>query len=121
MLFLHDPALQRINCLVELVEYVGGGYLNYEECKSCANQLNITKQICFVLDGYDEYSCSSQQGSFITKLIEREILPSSMVVVTSRPTESAFDLRDKVEKRIEILGLDKKERDEYVTEALSMQ
>ena len=119
LLFLRDPALQQINCLVELVEYVGGGYLNYEECKSCANQLKCTKHICFVLDGYDEYSCLSQQGSFITKLIEREVLPSSIVVITSRPTESAFDLRDKVEKRIEILGLDKKERDEYVTEALS--
>ena len=119
LLFLRDPALQRINSLVELVEYVGGGYLNYEQCKSCANQLRYTKQICFVLDGYDEYSCSSQQGSFITKLIEREILPSSIVVITSRPTESTFDLRSKVEKRIEILGLDKKERDEYVTEALS--
>ena len=119
LLFLRDPALQKVNHLVELVEYVGGGCLDYEQCKSCANQLKNSKHVCFVLDGYDEYSSSSQQGSFITKLIEREILPSSIVVITSRPTESTFDLRDKVEKRVEILGLDKKERDEYVTEALS--
>ena len=118
LLFLRDPALQQINDLVELVEYVGGGCLDYEQRKSCTNLLNNGKNICFILDGYDEYHCSSQE-SFITKLIERDILPGSILVITSRHTANAFDLRDKVEKRIEILGLDKKERDKYVTEALS--
>ena len=119
LLFLRDPALQQINRLVELVEYVGGGCLDNEQCEICTHQLKNAKSICFVLDGYDEYSCASQQGSFITRLIEREILPDSIVVITSRYTANTINLRDKVEKRIEILGLDKRERDKYVTEALS--
>ena len=117
LLFLRDPALQKVKDLEELVEYVGRKCLDADQLKSCPKQLKNAKKICFILDGYDEYG--QQEESFITDLIERIVLPSSTVVITSRPTEKTFILRDKVEKRIEILGLAKKERDEYITSVLT--
>ena len=117
LLFLRDPALQIVKDLEELVEYVGRRCLDAEQLKDCTKQLKHAKNICFVLDGYDEYG--QQEESFITELIEKAVFPNSIVVITSRPTEETFVLRDKVEKRVEILGLAKKERDEYITGILT--
>ena len=118
LLFLRDPALREINDLTELVQYVGRGCLEAEQLETCIKKLKSTKNVCFVLDGFDEY-CDSGQESLITDLIEGEIFPSSIVVITSRPTDKTFALRNKVEKIVEILGLAKKERDEYITRILT--
>ena len=119
LLFLRDPVLQKVKDLEELVEYVYRKGLDAKEFRSCAKQLGNAKNICFILDGYDEYNDSDQQESFIIELIEGDILPNAIVVITSRPTEDTFILRYMVEKRVEILGLAKKERDQYITEVLS--
>ena len=119
LLFLRDPVLQKVKDLEELVEYVYRRCFDAEELRSCTKRLGNAKNICFILDGYDEYNNLGQQESFITGLIEGDILPNAIVVITSRPTEDTFILRDKVEKRVEILGLAKKERDQYITDVLS--
>ena len=41
--------------------------------------------ICFILDGYDEYSPRHGDKSVINQLIQKTYLPLAMVIVTSRP------------------------------------
>ena len=63
--------------------------------------------ICFILDGYDEYSPRHGDKSVINQLIQKTNLPLAMVIVTSRPV-ATVTLRPKATRRIEILGFTKK-------------
>ena len=65
------------------------------------------------MDGFDEYPNTLQKNSFIVNIIKGVILPEAMVVITSRPT-ATVSLHDQVDRRIDILGLPKEERDKYI-------
>ena len=69
--------------------------------------------MAFVIDGFDEYPASLQKNSFILDLITGYILPKAIVVVTSRPNATIF-LHDQVDRRIDILGFAKEDREEYI-------
>ena len=69
--------------------------------------------ICFILDGYDEYSPRHGDKSVINQLIQKTYLPLAMVIVTSRPV-ATVTLRPKATRRIEILGFTKKNFNEFV-------
>ena len=69
--------------------------------------------ICFILDGYDEYSPRHGDKSIINQLIQKTYLPLAMVIVTSRPV-ATVTLRPKATRRIEILGFTKKNFNEFV-------
>ena len=76
------------------------------------------QQLCIVMDGFDEYPTSSQNNSFIVDIINGKILPEAIVVITSRPT-ATVSLHDRVDRRIDILGLPKEERDKYISQVFS--
>ena len=118
LLFLRDPDLQRIKTSEELIRYVGMGSFSDEKVADFTRKLEDTKKICFVLDGYDEYPFP-QNRTLITDLIHGGIFPTSLVVVTSRPI-ATLNLHKNILnlKKIEILGLAKEERDEYILQAL---
>jgi DNA polymerase III delta prime subunit len=69
------------------------------------------KGIVFALDGLDEYC--PKKTTFIHKLIKREVLPRSIVIVASRPAASQ-KYRRNATKCIEVLGFLKEQIYEYI-------
>ena len=73
------------------------------------------QQLCIVMDGFDSLL---QQNSFIVDIINGVILPEAIVVITSCPT-ATVSLHDRVDRRIDILGLPKEEREKYISQTFS--
>ena len=120
LLYLRDPHLQSINKIEQLVQYISNECLNSEQTTTITLHLVNTKghQLCIVLDGFDEYPTSLQKSSFIIDIINGVVLPEAIVVITSRPT-ATVSLHDLVDRRIDILGLPKEERDKYISQTFS--
>ena len=116
---IRDPNLHCISSVTELVHYLNNDYLSDSEVEVAVNELRKSKGlgIVLVIDGYDECPSDSKLKGFVDKLVEGKHLPMCMVVITSRPTASLL-LRQLVNQRIEILGLAKKEQDQYISESL---
>ena len=70
-------------------------------------------EACFILDGLDEYQMENKKDRVIYKLIRKKCLPLSMVIVASRPVETA-ELRKNCIKRVEVLGFSKDQVYEYL-------
>ena len=119
LLFIRDPNLHRVNSIEELVNYLNNDYLSDSEAKVAVEELRKSKGsgIVFVIDGYDECPCDSELKIFVDKLVKKKSLPKCMVIITSRPTAS-LSLHQLVDQRIEILGLAKKEQEQYISESL---
>ena len=120
LIFLRDPLVRTITSLKDLVKYYYQLDENSEKvANSCAEYLlqSRGKDVTFVLDGYDEYPENLRQNGFISDILQRKILPSCHVVVTSRPHASAH-LRNNCERYIEILGFTKEDRKKYIEESL---
>ena len=118
LLFLRDPKLQQIKTQKELIEFIGMGDLSNERIASYTAQLEDTKHICFLLDGYDEFPDKREQQSFLVDLIHGGAFFDAVIVITSRPN-STLQIHHIIDKKIEILGLPKKERDDYISQSLS--
>ena len=74
--------------------------------------------VFFILNGFDEFPAALRKRSFLTDLIKGSCLPSSTVLVTSRPSASADLLRScPVDKHIEVLGFTQKEVTAYTSKA----
>ena len=71
--------------------------------------------LCFVLDGLDEYSPKGKKNTTIFKLINKELLPKSIVVVASRPA-AVVHLKSVATKRVEVLGFQKEQISQYIKE-----
>ena len=119
LLFIRDPNLHCVSSITELVHYLNDDYLSDSEVEVAVDELRKSKGsgIVLVIDGYDECPSDSKLKDFIDKLVEGKRLPMCMVVITSRPAASLL-LRQLVNQRIEILGLAKKEQDQYISESL---
>ena len=117
LLYLRDPYLQLITTTKQLVEYVSMGCLDIEQTMALNQCLVNTegRQLCIAMDGFDEYPTSLQENSFIVDIINGVILSEAIVVITSRPT-ATVSLHDRVDRRIDILGLPKEEREKYISE-----
>ena len=66
----------------------------------------------FLLDGLDEY-LPGDRYSFIFRLIRKEVLPKSVVIVASRPAAAA-DFRSIATRQIEVLGFLKPQIQDYI-------
>ena len=115
LMFLRDPRLHKIKSVEEILEH----FTSENSCDLYKFvKKNRGKNVAFVFDGFDEYPVALQQNSFITNLIKGEndgrLFVNSTVVVTSRPTATLF-LHRIVDRRIEILGFPKEERDKYIS------
>ena len=88
-----------------------------EEFQQMQTQIerNKGKGVVFALDGLDEYCPDKKKYnlSFIHKLIKREKLPNSIVIVASRPAASQ-KYRKNATKCIEVLGFLKQQIYEYI-------
>ena len=72
------------------------------------------KGICFLIDGLDEYEHHDNLNTFIMRLIIKEVLPLSMVVVASRPVGTAL-VRRYSTRRVEVLGFKCNQISEYIS------
>lgn len=117
LLFLRDPQLQQIKSPKELVKYVGMGYFDDDEIANLTAQLKNATQLCFILDGFDEYPDTRKEKSFFIDLIYRGVFPNAIVVITSRP-DCTLKLHDQMDKKIEILGLAREDRDQFISRSL---
>ena len=114
LLYLRDPQLHLVKSFNEILKL-----FTSEKTSELTEFIKKSrgKNVAFLFDGFDEYPVALQRESFITNFIkgknnERTFL-ESMVIVTSRPTATLF-LHNIVDRRIEILGFPKEERDKYV-------
>ena len=119
LLYLRDPYLQKIISTKELVQYMSMGCLDDEQVTTLDKYFvnGEGQQLCIVMDGFDEYPTLLQENSFIVDIINGVVLPQAIVVITSRPT-ATVSLHDRVDRRIDILGLPKEERDKYISQTL---
>ena len=116
LMYLRDPQLQSITTTKQLVEYMSMGCLDEQITTFNKYLVNSEgQQLCIVMDGFDEYPTSLQKSSFIVNIINGVVLPEAIVVITSRPT-ATVSLHDRVDRRIDILGLPKEERDKYIAQ-----
>ena len=120
LIFLRDPLVQKIMSLKDLVKY----YYQFDEssdaiASSCADYLLQSNGdgITFIFDGYDEYPESLQQTGFISDILRCKSMPKRGLVLTSRPHVSAH-LHQWFERRVEILGFTKVDRQKYITSSL---
>ena len=120
LLYLRDPQLQLITTIKQLVEYMSMECIHGEKILTLVEYLvnTLGHQLCIVMDGFDEYPNALQKCSFIVNIINRSVLPEAIVVITSRPT-ATVSLHDQVDRRIDILGLPKEEREKYISQAFS--
>ena len=70
------------------------------------------KGVCFIFDGLDEFSPKDGENSIIFKIINKEYLSQSTVIVSSRPAAIAH-LRSRGNKSIEVLGFKRDQIYEY--------
>ena len=121
LLYLRDPQLRSVTTTSELIEYMCMGCLDDEQIKTFTKYIRNAngQQLCIVMDGFDEYPASLQKHSIIADIINGRVLPGTMIVITSRPTATVSLLHDQVDRRIDILGLPKEERDNYILQVFS--
>ena len=72
------------------------------------------KGICFLIDGLDEYDHHDNLDTYIMRIIIKEVLPLSMVVVASRPVGTAL-VRTYSTRRVEVLGFKRNQISEYIS------
>ena len=120
LIYLRDPHLQSLATTKQLVEYMSDECLSSEQIATLTTYLANTEgqKLCIVMDGFDEYPASLQKNSFIVKIINGRVFSEAIVVITSRPT-ATVSLHDQVDRRIDILGLPKEERDKYISQVFS--
>ena len=119
LLYLRDPKLHMVKSFNEILKLFTSEN-NIFELNGFIEESH-GKNVAFLFDGFDEYPVDLQSESFITNFIRGEnnerTFNKSMVIVTSRPTATLF-LHDIVDRRIEILGFPKEERDKYILMSL---
>ena len=116
LIYLRDPRLREAKSIKDIVEL----FISTKIAKDVADYIQECNGsgVAFVIDGFDEYPSSLQHSSFIVDVISGKTLHKAMVVVTSRPT-ATICLHDQVDRRIDILGFAKEEREQYITQSLS--
>ena len=116
LVYLRDPRLREIKSITQLLQLFTSTKVAFDvadylqECNGSG--------VAFVIDGFDEYPSSLQHSSLIVDIIRGAVLHKAMVVVTSRPT-ATVSLHDHVDRRIDILGFAKEEREQYIMQSLS--
>ena len=117
LIYLRDPKVKMLNNFESFINYI-----SYSRVSKDVKQYIYKKSgkgICLVFDGYDEYPEELRNNSFLSNLINHEVLELQLcnIVITSRPSASAC-LHNIVDLRVEILGFTKQHRKSYIMHAL---
>ena len=125
LICLRAPAVQKMLTMNDLVsQFCSTEMAASNLSQICATYLDETdgKNVTILLDGLDELpeKILLDDNFLITKLLERSALPSSNIVVSSRPHASKY-IRDNVRLRVDILGFTEKERKSFIKQSLKRQ
>ena len=119
LLFLRDPALQRMHDLKDFIHY----FYNFEPTyldlsKQCADILTKrdNSDVTILMDGYDEFQ-DKQNNLLVQNIIKRYVLSQCRIVITSRPIASE-NLHKFANVRVEILGFTEQSKIEYIKKEL---
>ena len=84
-------------------------YSDSDFCAKVVTDINISngENYYFILDGLDECPFRNEEDSFIHKLLYKKYLPSSVIILTSRPIALTNELRNSSSKSIEVIGFTK--------------
>ena len=122
MLFLRDPAIQKITELKHLVHYFYG--FSEDTCTLkfstvCSNYLFQSggSNVTIILDGLDEIPTEVIDNTYIKLLLDRKALPCCRIVVTSRPAIS-IRFQSKVDIEAEILGFTEENVNRFIQNEL---
>ena len=120
LVYLRDPRVHKVGSLKDFLQLFTSEEVSSDLLRFVKESRG--KNIAFILDGFDEFPASTQRKSFIEILVEKNeelglIVYKSTVVVTSRPSATLF-LHEIVDRRIEILGFAKEERENYISLSL---
>ena len=119
LVHLRDLQISQITSLQQLVCYATKLPLNNKMVKAAVDYMeNKSGENCtMVFDGYDEISEMVRKDSLVAKIIRRDILQLCRLVITSRPSAST-DLHRIIDRRVEVLGFTKDDRNEYIRKNL---
>ena len=123
LICLKDPLVQQIRSLKDLVKY----YYQFDEssenvASSCAEYLlhSDGKNVSFIFDGLDGYPENLRQNDFISDIVWCKRMSKRGLVLTSRPHVSAH-LHQWFDRRIDILGFTKEDRQNYISSSLEQR
>ena len=116
---LHDPQILQIKSLPQLICYAIKLTPDNQLVKTAVDYLesNLGQHCTMVFDGYDEISEKVRKDSLVANIIARKILPLCCLVITSHPFAS-IDLHRIADRRVEILGFTKDDRNKYIQKNL---
>ena len=119
LLYLRRPELCRLDSIDSFLKFVARDFLVDEQISCVIKQLKLSQgeNVMFLMDGYDECINKLQEDCFVMRLINREILCNSLVLITSRPS-ATYHLHSQADRIAEIIGFAEKERDLYISQAL---
>ena len=119
LVHLHDLQIPKIESLPQLICYAIKSTPDNELVKTVVKYLekNLGQYCTMVFDGYDEISEKVRKDSLVAKIIARRILRLCRLVITSRPSASV-DLHRIADRRVEIFGFTKDDRNEYIQKNL---
>jgi len=120
LLTFRDPAVQNMASLGDLVRYFCSDSTQKIEAYIDLISKSQGKDVTFLLDGYDELPSQARQKSFISKIINRQILSLSAVIISSRPHASA-NLRSISSCQVDILGFTKEKQHDFFKTSLGEQ
>ena len=117
LIYLRDPKVKTVNNFESFINYISYSQISLEIERYICKKSG--KGVCLVFDGYDEYPEELRNSSFLSNLINHEVLQLQLcnIVITSRPSASAC-LHNIVDLRVEILGFTKEHRKSYIVHAL---
>ena len=109
---LREPAIANATHVKEILPRVG-----MEEDAAQWIENNAGRGVLFIMDGWDELPKPISTDHIIKRIVHREVLSESAVVITSRPISSVA-LHEHLSSRIEILGFSFEDLHDYFTNHL---
>ena len=116
LLLLHDPNVQKISSVHQLVDYFSASSITKDALLEYF-QNRCGAGITIILDGYNQLSVEQQKNSFLRDLIEGKRLVKSQVIVTSQPSASQC-FCNCLDRRIELLELAKYYKQKFILTSL---
>ena len=108
LLHLRD---ERVSSAKNISDLVSLFHSSKKLCETVSAQIMETngRGLLLILDGWDEFKGRGQTKSFILNIIQRNILQSCSIMITSRTYASSIHLKKTNIRHIEVLGFEKEE------------
>ena len=120
LIYLKDPQVQKAKNLNDLLHVI----FQNDKLSTSIDDLeklifmNNGANLAMIFDGYDELPRHHIKRSFISSIIRRSYLKSSLLIITSRPS-FAKKLHIPCCRKVEILGFTEADRDLYIKSSLN--